>query len=68
MLTAWYASFSLEDNTVIFYSEICLCHVVLLFQVGTGQVAAAWIGMRMFGIAGGEYMYVHFYVLELRLI
>ncbi|GLD55459.1 macrophage mannose receptor 1 [Lates japonicus] len=25
----------------------------LLSQVGTGQVAAAWIGMRMFGIASG---------------
>ncbi|XP_067232917.1 C-type mannose receptor 2-like [Chanodichthys erythropterus] len=25
--------------------------------VGTGQVAAAWIGMRMFGVAGGEYLW-----------
>ncbi|KAA8584470.1 hypothetical protein FQN60_008255 [Etheostoma spectabile] len=29
-------------------------------MVGTGQVDAAWIGMRMFGIAGGEYMWVDF--------
>lgn len=30
----------------------------LLFQVGTGKVATAWIGMMMFGIANGQYMYV----------
>ncbi|KAJ8402327.1 hypothetical protein AAFF_G00368160 [Aldrovandia affinis] len=27
-------------------------------MVGTGQVTAAWIGMRMFGIAGGEYYWL----------
>ncbi|XP_023264465.1 macrophage mannose receptor 1-like [Seriola lalandi dorsalis] len=27
-------------------------------MVGTGQVSAAWIGMRMFGIASGQYMWV----------
>ncbi|XP_049459415.1 macrophage mannose receptor 1 [Epinephelus fuscoguttatus] len=27
-------------------------------MVGTGQVAAAWIGLRMFGIANGQYMWV----------
>lgn len=30
-----------------------------VFQVGTGQVTAAWIGMFMFGVANGEYMYGH---------
>lgn len=39
---------------------MCLRHVVLLFQVGTGEVAAAWIGMMMFGVANGQYMYVYF--------
>ncbi|XP_071751059.2 uncharacterized protein LOC139908314 [Centroberyx gerrardi] len=29
-------------------------------MVGTGQVAAAWIGMRMFGLTGGQYMWVDF--------
>ncbi|KAF3849178.1 hypothetical protein F7725_015675 [Dissostichus mawsoni] len=29
-------------------------------MVGTGQVASAWIGMRMFGITGGQYMWVDF--------
>ncbi|XP_068430349.1 uncharacterized protein [Clinocottus analis] len=27
-------------------------------MVGTGQIAAAWIGMRMFGVASGQYMWV----------
>ncbi|KAM8872531.1 uncharacterized protein ACB058_004460 isoform 1-T1 [Synchiropus picturatus] len=27
-------------------------------MVGTGQIASAWIGLRMFGIAGGEYKWV----------
>ncbi|XP_072570731.1 uncharacterized protein [Paramormyrops kingsleyae] len=27
-------------------------------MVGTGQVASAWIGLRMFGIADGEYMWL----------
>ncbi|KAM4528248.1 uncharacterized protein PAE49_000185 [Odontesthes bonariensis] len=27
-------------------------------MVGTGEVSAAWIGMRMFGIANGQYMWV----------
>ncbi|XP_069566819.1 macrophage mannose receptor 1-like, partial [Brachyistius frenatus] len=29
-------------------------------MVGTGQVSAAWIGMSMFGIANGQYMWVDF--------
>ncbi|KAK7896517.1 hypothetical protein WMY93_021842 [Mugilogobius chulae] len=29
-------------------------------MVGTGNVAAAWIGLRMFGIADGQYMWVDF--------
>ncbi|KAK5879066.1 hypothetical protein CesoFtcFv8_024411 [Champsocephalus esox] len=29
-------------------------------MVGTGQVASAWIGMRMIGITGGQYMWVDF--------
>ncbi|XP_042365609.1 macrophage mannose receptor 1 [Plectropomus leopardus] len=29
-------------------------------MVGTGKVAAAWIGLRMFGITGGQYMWVDF--------
>ncbi|XP_055010163.1 macrophage mannose receptor 1 [Boleophthalmus pectinirostris] len=29
-------------------------------MVGTGNVAAAWIGMRMFGITNGQYMWVDF--------
>lgn len=51
--------FTLE-HAVICYSETCLCHDVALFQVGTGQVTAAWIGMMMLGIASGEYKYVCF--------
>lgn len=31
---------------------------VSLSQVGTGNVAAAWIGLRMFGVVEGEYLYV----------
>ena len=31
---------------------------MFVYQVGTGQVAAAWIGMRMIGIANGQYLYV----------
>ncbi|XP_014906843.1 macrophage mannose receptor 1 [Poecilia latipinna] len=27
-------------------------------MVGTGKVAAAWIGLRMFGIASGQYMWI----------
>ncbi|KAJ3605426.1 hypothetical protein NHX12_027473 [Muraenolepis orangiensis] len=27
-------------------------------MVGTGQVAAAWIGLRLFGMTGGQYMWV----------
>ncbi|KAF7653995.1 hypothetical protein LDENG_00075190, partial [Lucifuga dentata] len=27
-------------------------------MVGTGQIGAAWIGMMMFGLAGGQYMWV----------
>ncbi|XP_015231842.1 PREDICTED: macrophage mannose receptor 1-like [Cyprinodon variegatus] len=27
-------------------------------MVGTGEIAAAWIGLRMFGIASGQYMWV----------
>lgn len=26
--------------------------------MGTGRVSAAWIGMRMVGVANGEYKYV----------
>nr|XP_020506487.1 macrophage mannose receptor 1-like [Labrus bergylta] len=29
-------------------------------MVGTGEVSASWIGMRMFGTAGGQYMWVDF--------
>lgn len=62
-LTPWWAFFCFYFFTVEYvvtcYSEICLRRVVLLVQVGTGQVAAAWIGLRMFGIANGQYMYVY---------
>ena len=30
----------------------------MLLKIGTGDVAAAWIGLRMFGLANGQYMYV----------
>ncbi|XP_007252805.3 macrophage mannose receptor 1 [Astyanax mexicanus] len=30
----------------------------IVSMVGTGQIAAAWIGMQMFGVAGGEYIWV----------
>ncbi|KAM6975835.1 uncharacterized protein LKV04_015092 [Tautogolabrus adspersus] len=29
-------------------------------MVGTGEVSASWIGLRMFGTAGGQYMWVDF--------
>lgn len=32
--------------------------VLLLFQVGTGKVTSAWVGMIMAGIANGQYKYV----------
>ncbi len=45
---------------MICFSEICWFHVDLLFQVGTGKVAAAWIGMFVLGIADEQYVYVCF--------
>lgn len=35
---------------------INVCDVLLLFQVGTGKVAAAWIGMTMLGAVNGQYV------------
>lgn len=48
------------EHVVMCRSDVCCCPAVLLLQVGTGQVAAAWIGMRMSGIASGQYVYVYF--------
>lgn len=36
--------------------------IVLLFQVGTGEVSVAWIGMWKAGIANGEYRCVEMFV------
>ncbi|KAL2099694.1 hypothetical protein ACEWY4_004088 [Coilia grayii] len=33
-------------------------HAYVNTMVGTGQVDTAWIGLRMFGVAGGQYLWV----------
>lgn len=40
-----------KSVSLMFFFNVLPC-----FQVGTGQVASAWIGMRMLGIASGQYM------------
>ncbi|XP_037401968.1 macrophage mannose receptor 1-like [Pygocentrus nattereri] len=62
-----------DTDVVDFYTALSRCYTekallasildqeeqtYIISMVGTGQVAAAWIGMRMVGVAGGEYLWV----------
>ncbi|XP_066502466.1 lymphocyte antigen 75, partial [Hoplias malabaricus] len=62
-----------DTDIVDFYTAISRCYTehslltsildqqeqtYLLSLVGTGQIDSAWIGMRMFGVAAGEYMWI----------
>lgn len=55
MLTAWYVFSSLTSLEIIYCGKISDTFL-LLFQVGTGKVTAAWIGMMMFGTVDGQYV------------